>query len=219
MGQHWDEDDCHRIFIEEGDALAEHSVVHEILHGILREERYPDADLPDWSAVLPDWRNFARDIRNRFVDCLDHQVVYRRMVNDFSLDMPTYFAAKAAGQISAINQTIVDMPSYYPTHSYVMPEILAGLDYPLWGNEEMVSVGHLRELNSDAADYLLQIHKELESTGHSTPEEVFQCGETIRAMILDYGSGHGVSEDILKWWRQLRIFLPTLRREPTVDDR
>ena len=71
-------------------------------------------------------------------------------------------------------------------------------------------VGHLRELNSDAADYLLQIHKELESTGHSTPEEVFQCGETIRAMILDYGSGHGVSEDILKWWRQLRIFLPTL---------
>ena len=139
MGQHWDEDDCHRIFIEEGDALAEHSVVHEILHGNPSREHYPDADLPDWSAVLPDWRNFARDIRNRFVDCLDHQVVYRRMVNDFSLDMPTYFAAKAAGQISAINQTIVDMPSYYPTHSYVMPEILAGLDYPLGVMKECVS--------------------------------------------------------------------------------
>jgi hypothetical protein len=150
-------------------------------------------------------KEYALDLLDRFVNGLDHQFVYRRMAG-FSLDLPPYHKHKADQQLSYINQD--PDPAYYGNPSYLLAEILGGLDYPLWGDEGMQVVSRLRELNPSAGQYLMELHGQLEKIGHATPDELHQAGEAVRDGIVDYGVRNGADRSILDVWRQLTVYLP-----------
>lgn len=71
------------IVVDAGHSLSPYLVVHEVLHLLLKEERYPLPTLPEDVLTADERRHWL----NGFGNVLHHPEIYRRMRDQFGLDM------------------------------------------------------------------------------------------------------------------------------------
>lgn len=202
LAQHHDHPDRHEIYL--GDDFQEQSLVHELLHALLREQKYPDVDHADRSRIPKGFEGYADDVAEVFANTLDHQAVYRRMESDFSLELGPYHLHHVEGRL----RVLLDNPGSFADHNNILAEILMGLDYYLWGKDGLRVVARLAELNPDAGRCCQAIHDEIQKIGFSSPELLRQVGEVIRQRIVEYAKGHSVDARIITVWENLTIYIP-----------
>lgn len=202
LAQHHDHPDRHEFYL--GDAFQEQALVHELLHALLREEKYPDVDHADRARIPKELREYADDLAEVFANTLDHQAVCRRMESDFNLGLDAYHLHHVEGRLGAL----ADDVGFFADHNNILTEILMGLDYFLWGKDGIRVVTRLSELNPDAGRCCQAIHEEVQNIGFSSPEHLRQVGEVIKQRIVEYAKGHAVDARIISVWENLTIHIP-----------
>ncbi len=202
FGQHFDTPQGHFVFV--GGPVPEQTLIHELLHVILRKERFPDVRHSAGFVVPRGGEDYAAGVLDVFANTLDHQMVYRRMASDYTLDMAAYHRVVASRQLERTNTD----PGLYADHTYVLTEVLLGLDHHLWGDEGQRVAARFRELNADAAGLSLNLHRELEGLGLSAPAGALRAGQIMRDQVVGYGEEHKVHADILRYWRALEAYAP-----------
>jgi len=202
LAQHHDYPDRHEIYL--GDVLQEQALVHELLHALLREEKYPDVDHADRSRIPKGFEGYADDVAEVFANTLDHQAVYLRMESDFDLDLEPYHRHHVEGRL----RVLLDNPGSFANHNNILTEILMGLDYFLWGKDGPRVAARLTELNLDAGGCCQAIHEEVQKIGFSSPEQLRRVGEAIRQRIIEYARGHAVDARLISVWENLMIHIP-----------
>jgi hypothetical protein len=202
LAQHYDHPDRHEIYL--GDDFQEQTLVHELLHALLREEKYPDVDHADRSRIPKGFEGYADDVAEVFANTLDHQAVYRRMEPDFDLELEPYHRHHVEGRL----RVLLDDPGSFTDHNSILTEILMGLDYFLWGKDGPRVAARLTELNPDAGKCCQVIHEEVQKIGFSSAEQLRRVGEVIRQRIVEYARGHAVDARLISVWENLMIHVP-----------
>jgi len=94
----WEDEDHDIIYVALDPSIPEHhevGFVHEVLHAVLHREGYPQVSIDRSRAgrfVEDDLQPLLDELQSYLASMLTHPEVYRRMRDDFQLDMAQYQA-------------------------------------------------------------------------------------------------------------------------------
>jgi hypothetical protein len=190
----------------EHEQTSEATFVHEVQHLILREEGFPEVDVePHGLEQSPELLNNARRIANLLGTALDHPEVYRRMGENYELDLGTYYKGLERRKKDRLAKKHVPQDIHSRTFSE-QQDILDALDYYHYlepNKKELLDL--FRETSGTAAHACAELYKKLSKNGMSSPDECRRGGEAILEKLINYGERKQLPAHIQQMWKSLKI--------------
>lgn len=165
--------------------------VHELLHIVLRHEGFPGIGIRTdlYRSLRPDVASALENLRDRFSSTIDHLLIYKRMITDFSLNFPLYFEEQVQLKTRRFRKFS------YKTHAkdaeyyfQVQQNMLDGLNYYQFPNPYAQRILEIfKEACPEGFASCLALHQKTNKIGYSTPQLMFRCANLIRDQIIKYG--------------------------------
>lgn len=173
----------------------EESFVHEILHIILKYEGFPQVYVDERNLD-----NMSLKLRNYFSSVLDHPQVFKRMENDFDLDINSYYQLQAKQKIERFKKhdILPNNPQYYFLRQQ---DILICLDCFLWYNFGLEVLEIFKRKYIDAYQSCIALNKKINKIGFSNPKNVLEIFNIIKKHIINFGRHKKVDRAYIKLWQ------------------
>jgi len=206
LGACCEEDSAIRIWCS--DKCPEATFVHEILHRILEYEGFPRVDVSEeyLTTSPPRFINAVMRLRDNFSSTIEHPEVFRRMREDYKLDLPHYYHFEVKQKLHRFkvgSSITVSHPEYY---FHQQQDILIGLDFYLWGNQAKVLFDVFRQVSPEAFKACEQLHGILHEVGFSTPDQMAKSAQLIHGHIIEFGHQHNLKAEFQDMWKAI-IFI------------
>ena len=186
----------------------ENTFVHELLHKMLKHEGFPEIRIDevyaDTNIPAPLWPSLG-NLRSRFGSVLQHPEVYRRMRQDYNLDMEHYFESLLKQKVSRFSKKRGGNGQELIFCN--QQDILDGLEYFYYDPDQRKQVQScFRDSSESAYNSCLQLHAEIEKTGTHTAHSCLRSGKVIRAHIIKFGEKRNLNV-LNNMWKALDIKL------------
>lgn len=201
-------DEAINVYISE--LCPEQSLVHEVLHKVLDCEGFPNAwiDAGFAKGALPAGMLRALPaLQAAFTSTVQHPEVFRRMEDDYDLDLDGYYALQAGQKLGRLERLSAnENPVLY--HFFRQEDILLCLDCLLWGGHGRKVLAYFRETFAEAHASCLELAEKVRARGFSTPGAALESALAIREHIMDYGERNLADRRLNDMWRALDVRLP-----------
>jgi hypothetical protein len=196
-----------KIVIYLSNKCPEQSYLHELIHVILGYEGYPEATINEefLNKNIPSkWHRLIPKLQADFSSVITHPEVFRRMGEEYSLDIDSYYKIQVQQKIDRFTKAIRNKndPYYY---FYRQQDILQGLDFFMWPdhNEKLLAI--FKKDFPETYDSCVLLKTGLEAIGFRTPEATRESAKTIKEHIVNYGKDWDVDVKIQNMWLTLEI--------------
>jgi len=167
----------------------EATFVHELLHRMLDHKGFPQIWINDMYAETNVPRHLWRllpQLQSRFSSVLQHPEIYRRMREDYKLDMERYFDSLLIQKVGRFNKR--NWRSEHERTFLSQQDILDGLEYFYYDANQKTQILSCFKDNSESAyNSCLQLHRQIEKIGTHTAHSCLKSAKAIKAHIIKYG--------------------------------
>ncbi len=183
--------DEHVIKLDPFSTLAEHGLMHELIHAILFEEGYPCVDTGC---------RHSADLTNG----LQHPEVFRRMREEYGLDMAPYFSTHWRDDI----QRSLDWMHSLPTKDRDNLITYNIVNQFVWHYIDGSGQDGLKEfavLAPDAYELTIELHREAQAIGFESAEKAHRFAKLFTTRVHTYARDHGLGPKLITCWENPRI--------------
>lgn len=191
------------------DNIIEAIFVHEILHILLKNEGFPEVMINNNTARnLPsEMKSGLQKLQPVFSSAITHPEIYHRMYNEFDLNLDPYFEIEVKQKISRFQKgkepTIKNGEYYF----YRQQDILAGLDYFLYGKDYSNKILDIfKSYHRNAYDSCIYLNRRVNRIGLNNPRAVYKSAQFIKEYMIKYGNKRsiGIYNEL---WKALDIII------------
>lgn len=184
----------------------EATFVHELLHIMLDYEGFPNILINESYATTnippPLWSQLPK-LQSYFSSVLEHPEIYRRMRENYDLDMERYFNALLTQKLNRFNKKKWrnDQEMVFSNQQ----DILDGLEYFYYSANQSEQILSCFRNNSESSyNSCLRLHEKIEKIGTHTPYSCHKSAKAIKAHIIKYGEKRNLSL-LNNMWKALDI--------------
>lgn len=184
----------------------EATFVHEVVHRILNHEGFPGIWINDIYAKtnIPSnlWPHL-RNLQSRLSSVLQHPEVYRKMRQDYDLDMEHYFESLLKQKVRRFSRKRGG--NEQELIFFNQQDILDGLEYFHYDPDQRKQVQScFRDSSESAYNSCLQLHAKIEKTGTHTSHSCLKSGKAIKTHIVKYGEKRNL-HFLNNMWKALEV--------------
>ncbi len=185
----------------------ETSFVHELLHIMLDHEGFPSVTINKTYATahVPQqlWPGLPK-LQSYFSSVLQHPEVYRRMRNEYTLDMEAYFGSLVTQKTNRFKKaSTTDQQQLLFLHQQ---DILDGLEYFYYNDEHRAQIlGLFKSKSPSAYQSCLGLHRSIEKIGMHTPQSCHKSAEAIKSRLIKHGAKRGLLPVFNSQWHAIQI--------------
>ncbi len=191
------------------DKCPEETFVHEMIHLILYSEGFPRVSLnvPFIKIMIPpNYHNLIPKLGGYLSSSFTHPEVFRRMETYYSFDFDNYYKIQLEQKLDRFKKKLHNNKNAKDDLFFNQQEILIGLDYHLWGEDNKNILFKMQKEHFPSAyNSCLALYKECNKIGFSTPADSYKSANVIKKHIITYGKRNSIKEDINHLWRALDI--------------
>lgn len=192
----------------------EATIVHEIIHRILRYEGYPVVEINKnytLKNIPQQFHNGLPKLQADLSSTIDHPEVFRRLEEDYQLDIEYYYKIQVSQKIDRFKRLLNEGKKANPNayQFYRQQDILIGLDYFLWRNQSRELLKMFMDNFPSTYQSCFALSRKLKKFDFSNSFEAFNAGKVILKHIENYGKKNSLGSTINKLWSALNIKLPS----------
>ena len=172
----------------------ENSFVHEMLHKMLDYEGFPKVSVnQDYAKknLPPNLQVHLIKLLSSFHSVIQHPEIYKRMREDYKLDMESYFCTLLAQKRKKFDKKKSDYDQQLIFSN--QQDILDGLEYMYYNNNQKNEILRIfKDKSISAYNSCLGLHKAISKIGIHTPQSCLTAARKIKAHIIKYGDKRGL---------------------------
>jgi len=185
----------------------ENSFVHEILHKMLDYEGFPKVSVnQDYAKknLPPNLQVHLIKLLSFFHSVIQHPEIYKRMREDYKLDMDSYFCALLIQKRNRFDKKKSDDDQQRLIFSK-QQDILDGLEYMYYNKNQKNEILRIfKDKSISAYNSCLGLHKAISKIGIHTPQSCLMVAGKIKAHIIKYGDKRGLGL-LNNMWKAIEI--------------
>ena len=172
----------------------ESSFVHEMLHKMLDYEGFPKVSVNQNYAkknLPPKLQILLPKLLAYFSSVIHHPEIYKRMREDYNLDMELYFCGLLIQKRNRFDKMKSDDNQQLIFLN--QQAILDGLEYMYYNKNQKNEILRIfKDKSISAYDSCLGLHKAISKIGMYTPQSCLTAAEKIKSHIIKYGDKRGL---------------------------
>lgn len=184
----------------------ESTFVHEVIHFILAYTKYPrfihDENYARQNVKQENLPLIAQLV-SRFSLSIEHPEVYRQMIENYNLDIESYFDGLL---IQKIHRLKIPRPSSHGEQIFSdQQDIVEGIEYLYYLphiKKKLLKI--FSEKSPTAHQIILELNEEFGAGWAQSPDTLFVVANKILNRIIRYGESHNLG-DLNQLWKSLRI--------------
>lgn len=198
-----------KIIIWLSDKCPEETFVHEVIHRILKYEGFPEVFFNEDfinKRIPSNYHKLIPKLGGYLSSTITHPEVFRRMESDYSFDLDKYYKIQLEQKLKRFDKILKSNTKDKDDIFFIQQEILTGLDYYLWGEENKNILFEIQKENFPSAYHsCLALYKKCNKIGLFTPDAAYKSANIIKKHIITYGERNSIKKEINNLWRALDI--------------
>lgn len=185
----------------------ENTFVHELLHIILDYEKFPNVVINEQFAIKKLPRQFGAQLpklQAYFSSTIDHPEIYKRMKDDYELNMENYFnllLRQKKNRFTKKNSFTSKEAEVFSNQQ----DILDGLEYFYYDNTQRSEIlMAFREKSNSAYNSCFSLHTSINKIGMHYPSSCRKAAEMIKMHLVKYGEKRNIGI-LNNMWNALKI--------------
>jgi len=184
----------------------ENTFVHEVLHGVLKYEGFPRAQINEQYARTHLSQHLADalyKLQALFQSVLVHPEIYRRMRETYNLNMEAYYDGLLKQKTNRFNRDRGhgDQEQIF----FNQQDVVDGLEYFYYDVKQRTKILALfKEKSNSAYDSCFDLQRTIDKIGMHHPQSCRKSARIIKAHIIKYGEKRGL-ELLNNMWKALEI--------------
>jgi len=184
----------------------ENSFVHEMLHKMLDYEGFPKVSAnQDYvkKNLPPNLQVHLTKLLSFFSSVIKHPEIYKRMREDYNLDMESYFCGLLIQKRNRFDKKKNDDDQQLIFSN--QQDILDGLEYMYYNNNQKNEILRIfKDKSISPYNSCLGLHKAISKIGIHTPQSCLTAAGKIKAHIIKYGDKRGLGL-LNNMWKAIEI--------------
>ena len=186
---------------------ADGILVHEALHGILLEEKYPIAI----SHRVVESQDKTNEILWAFTNLIHHIEIFRRMKEQYEVDVEAYFQHRADEIRPRIEKRVAADDSLFAT---LHMDVLVLFDTFYMGKHGAELQARYRKLAERPVDVCQSIHEAVLPVGCQTADDAIRSARIFQEKMAGFMRRFGVGQEFTEFWESINY--QTIHERPNL---